>query len=155
MGAHVTGVSSARNAERVLALGADEVIDYKTSDYTRLDADYDLIVDNVGNHSVLANRRALVAGGRMVMVAGGHGDWLGPLANLLQALVVSPFVDEQFTPLLAELRAEDLATIADMMAAGEVRSVIDRHYPLEGIAEAIEYSESGRARGKIIVDVGS
>ena len=155
MGAHVTGVSSARNAERVLALGADEVIDYKTSDYTRLDADYDLIVDNVGNHSVLANRRALVPGGRMVIVAGGYGDWLGPLVNPLQAMLVSPFVDEQFVTLLARLRAEDLATIADMMAAGEVRSVIDRHYPLEEIAAAIEHSESGRARGKIIIDVGS
>ncbi len=153
IGAHVTGVSSARNAERVLALGADEVIDYTTSDYTRLDADYDLIVDNVGNHSVLANRRALVPGGRMVMVAGGHGDWIGPFANHAQALVVSLFVDEQFTPLMARLKADDLVTIADMMAAGELRSVIDRHYPLEEIAEAVEYSESGRARGKIIVDL--
>ena len=155
MGAHVTGVSSARNAERVLGLGADAVIDYKTSDYTRLDEEYDLIVDNVGNHSVLANRRALAPGGRMVMVAGGHGDWLGPVANPLQALVISPFIDEQMTMLLAQLKAEDLATIADMMAAGELRSVIDRHYSLEQIAEAVEYSESGRARGKIIIDMNA
>ena len=152
MGAHVTGVSSARNAERVLALGADAVIDYKTADYTRLPERYDLIVDNVGNHSVLANRRALAPGGRMVMVAGGHGDWLGPLANPLQALLVSPFVDEQFILLLAQLRAADLVTIGDMMAAGTLRSEIDRHYPLQEIAAAVEYSESGRARGKIIID---
>ena len=155
MGAHVTGVCSTRNAERVLALGADAVIDYKTSDYTRQDIQYDLIVDNVGNHSVFANRRALAPGGHMVMVAGGYGDWLGPFTNPLQALVVSPFVDQQFTTLLAQLRADDLVTIAEMMAAGELQSVIDRHYPLQEIAAAVEYSESGRARGKIIVDTSA
>ncbi len=90
---------------------------------------------------------------RTYVVAGGHGDWIGPFTNHAQALVVSLFVDEQFTPLMARLKADDLVTIADMMAAGELRSVIDRHYPLEEIAEAVEYSESGRARGKIIVDL--
>jgi len=153
MGAHVTGVCSTRNVERVMALGADEVIDYKTDDYTEMDQTYDLIVDNVGNHSILANRRALAPGGRMVMVAGGYGDWIGPLANPLMSLVISPFVEEEFVMLLAELKSEDLATAAEMMAAGDLKTVIDQHYPLSEIADAIDYSESGRARGKIIIDL--
>jgi len=153
MGAHVTGVCSTRNIERVRALGADEVIDYKSDDYTQLGLSFDLIVDNVGNNSVLANRRVLAPGGRMVMVAGGYGDWIGPLANPLMALLISPFVDEKFELLLAELKSEDLATVAGMMAAGELQTVIDRHYPLDEIADAIDYSESGRARGKIIIDL--
>lgn len=153
MGATVTGVCSTRNVERVLALGADQVVDYKQLDYTEQETRYDLVIDLVGNHSVLANRRVLAADGRMVMVAGGKGDWIGPLENLIMAAVVSPFVDQTLVSLLARFDNADLETLAAMMASGELRSEIDRHYPLDQVAEAMAYSESGRARGKIILDV--
>ena len=153
MGATVTGVCSARNVERVLALGADRVIDYTLSDYTRGREEYDLIVDLVGNHSVRANRRVLASEGRMVMVAGGQGDWLGPLQNPIMAALLAPFVDQEFVTLLARLEKPDLETLAAMMAGGELRTVIDRHYPLSEVAEAIAYSETGRAQGKIILDI--
>ena len=153
MGAVVTGVCSTRNVERVLALGADTIVDYTQSDYTEQTAQYDLIVDLVGNHSVLANSRVLAPGGRMVMVAGGHGDWLGPLRNPVMATVLSPFLEHEFTTLLAQLNGPDLEHLASLMASGDLKSVIDRHYPLSQVAEAIAYSETGRARGKIIIDV--
>ena len=153
MGATVTGVCSTRNVERVLALGADRVIDYTLSDYTAGDEEYDLVVDLVGNHSVQANRRVLADGGRMVIVAGGQGDWLGPLKNPIMAALLSPFVEQEFITLLAHLDKPDLEALAAMMAAGKLHPVIDRHYPLAKVAEAIAYSETGRAQGKIIVDI--
>ena len=153
MGASVTGVCSTRNAERVLALGADRVIDYTVDDYTRDAERYDLIVDMVGNRSIVENRRIMKPDARMVIVAGGVGDWIGPFGNPIAAMVVAPFVPQRFTTLFATLNAEDLETLAGMMSRGQVRSTIDRHYPLEKIAEAISYSESGRARGKIIIDI--
>ncbi|GHD37090.1 NAD(P)-dependent alcohol dehydrogenase [Halioglobus pacificus] len=153
MGAHVTGVASARNHQRVLDLGADEMIDYRSRDYTQEDARYDLIVDNVGNHSVFANHDVLAPGGSLVMVAGGYGDWVGPFKGTIGAMILQPFVDEDIRSLMAVFKAQDLQVIADMMATGQLRSQIDTHYALGDIAAAIDYSESGRARGKIIIDI--
>ena len=66
-------------------------------------------------------------------------------------MILSPFVDQTFAPFLARMKQDDLAVIADMMAAGRVRTVIDRRFPLAETADAIRYSETGRARGKIII----
>ena len=155
MGAEVHGVCSTRNVERVYALGADRVFDYKKESYLESGERYDLIVDNVGNHSLLANRKVMTETGTLVIVGGQGGDWIGPLVRPLSAMVLSPFVDQAFTPFIARLRADDLAVLADMMAAGQVRPVIDRRFPLAETADAIRYSETGRARGKIIITMDS
>lgn len=155
MGAEVHGVCSTRNVERVLGLGADRVFDYKKEDYTDSGEQYDLIVDMVGNNSVLTNSGLLTPDGRLVIVGGAKGDWVGPLAGPLSALFFSPMVDQQLITLLATLTGDDLAEVGRLMAAGEVTPVIDRHYPLLQTAEAIRYSETGRARGKIIIDVAA
>ena len=153
LGADVTGVCSTRNVEMVRSLGADHVIDYKQQNYTEGDQAYDLIIDMVGNHSITANRRVLNDDGILVLVGGAKGDWVGPLKRPISAMFVSPFVDEEIITLLARLDQDDLGTLAELMQAGEVTPVIDRHYPLAEVPEAIRYSESGRARGKIIIDV--
>ena len=153
MGAEVTGVCSTRNVAMVRSIGADRVIDYKTSDYTMGDERYDLIIDMVGNHSLRKNRRVLTPDGRLVMVGGATGNWFAALAGPLKALIYSKFVDQQFITLLAQLNDEDLAIIGNMIEKGAVTPIIDRRYPLSDIAAAIEYSETGRARGKIIVEV--
>jgi len=153
MGAEVTGVCSTRNVDLVRSLGADRVIDYKQEDYTKAGRRWDLIVDNVGNHTVLANRRVLSDDGRYVIVGGPSGDWLGPLARPLWATLVNIFVDQELVMLLAQQSRADLETLAGMLGSGQLRTVIDRHFAVEDIADAIRYSESGRARGKIIIDV--
>jgi NADPH:quinone reductase-like Zn-dependent oxidoreductase len=153
LGAEVTGVCSERNTALVRSLGADHVIDYRSQDYTTGDERYDVIIDNVGNHSPGQNRRALVPGGKLVMVGGPSGNWIGPLKNPLQALVLSPFADQEFILFLAEMNQQDLAYLGDLMASGQVKAVIDRRYPLAQVPDAIRYSEEGRARGKIIIDV--
>ena len=155
MGAEVHGVCSTRNVEMVRSLGADRVIDYKKENYTHGDVKYDVIIDNVGNHSLMTNRRVMADDGILVIVGGSPGDWLGPLMRPLGALIVSPMVSQQFLPFLARISRDDLQVLADLMETGEMSSVIDRRYSLDDVPEAIRYSESGRARGKVIVTVDS
>jgi len=151
MGAEVTGVSSAGNHPMVRKLGADHVIDYKQEDYTQGSERYDLIVDMVGNHSVRANSGVLTSGGRLVIVGGSKGDWIGPLGKPLQALLYGPFIEQEMIILMAKLNSEDLNTLAGLMASGQLSPVIGHHYPLAEIREAMALSESSRARGKIAI----
>ena len=152
-GAEVTGVCSTRNVEMVRSIGADHVIDCTQDDYTESEQRYDLIIDMVGNHSLAANRRVLEPDGKFVIVGGPKGNWFGPVMNPIKALVVSPFVGQDMGMMLAQLLQDDLAILGDLMQAGKVTPVIDRHYRLNEVAAAIRYSEEGHARGKIIIDV--
>jgi NADPH:quinone reductase-like Zn-dependent oxidoreductase len=151
-GAEVTGVCSARNAELVRSLGADHVIDYAKEDFASGSARYNLIVDNVGNHSLAAYARVLQPKGRVVIVGAAPGDWLGPIAAPLEALALSPFTGK-FQPIIAQLGHDDLIILADLMQAGKLTPVIDRHFPLAQVPAAISYLESGHARGKVVIDV--
>jgi NADPH:quinone reductase-like Zn-dependent oxidoreductase len=150
-GAEVTGVSSTRNVELVRSLGADQVFDYTREDYTRSGQVWDVIVDMVGNHSIGANRAVLEPGGILVIVGGPKGDWIAPIVSPVKALVIEPFVDEELVGLMARLVQEDLVILGELMAAGEVTPVIDRRYGLSEVPDAIRYSETGRARGKIVI----
>ncbi len=152
-GAEVTGVCSTRNVKMVRSIGADHVFDYTKEDYTESGKRYDLIIDMVGNHSLSANRRALKPDGTFVIVGGGKGNWLGPMMSPIKALMLSPFVEQELVMILAELRQDDLAILGDLMQAGKVTPVIDRHYRLSEVPIAIRYSEEGHARGKIIINL--
>ena len=153
LGAEVTGVCSTRNVEMVRAIGADHVFDYTKENYTESGEHYDIIIDNVGNHPLLANRRVLNPEGVLVMIGGAKGDWLGPVMSPLKALMISPFVSQEFVMILAQLKQEDLTILGDLMQAGEVTPVIDRRFRLNEVPAAIRYSEEGHARGKIIIDL--
>jgi NADPH:quinone reductase-like Zn-dependent oxidoreductase len=152
MGAEVHGVCSTRNVELVASLGADKVWDYKKEDYTESDERYDLIVDMVGNHSLSKNRRVMSAEGRLVIVGGPSGNWIGPLKRPLAAMLLGPFVDQQLILLLAQLKQDDLDEVAALVSNGAVQPVIDRRFSLEDVPAAISYSEEGRARGKILIE---
>ena len=153
IGAEVTGVCSARNAQMVRSIGADHVIDYKQENYTQSGQHYDLIIDMIGNHSLSDNRQVLTPEGILVMVGGGKGDWVGPLTGPLKASLYAPCVDQEFKLLIAQMRKKDLETLADLMEAGEMTPVIDRRYTLSEVPAAIRYSEEGHARGKIVINV--
>ena len=152
-GATVSGVCSTRNVEMVRSIGADRVFDYKRESYLEAGERFDLIVDMVGNHSPSANHKVLNDGGRLVIVGGPKGNWLAPFKRPLQAMWLGNFVDNEIVTLFARLDAASLEAIAALMAAGELTPVVDRHYPLAEVPDAIRYSESRRARGKIIVDM--
>jgi NADPH:quinone reductase-like Zn-dependent oxidoreductase len=153
MGAEVYGVSSTRNVERVKAIGADHVYDYKKESYIDSDGQFDLIVDMVGNHSITDNRSVLKPGGRYVIVGGPKGNWFGPLAGPISAMIQNSFVDEELIFFVASLTQKDTEALAELMQQGKVIPVIDKVYDFEQVPEAISYSETGRARGKIIIKI--
>ncbi len=152
-GAEVTGVCSTRNVDMVRSIGADHVFDYKKENYTESEQKYDLILDMVGNHSLLANRRVLNPEGTLVLVGGAKGNWLAPLMGPIKALLLSPFVDQKLVLHLARMDKDDLAILGDLMRDGKVTPVIDSQYHISEVAAAIRQSEDGHARGKIIIDM--
>ncbi|MCI0349135.1 MAG: NAD(P)-dependent alcohol dehydrogenase [Acidobacteriales bacterium] len=153
LGANVTGVSSTRNLELVKSLGADQVIDYTKEDYTKGSERYDVIVDNVGNHSLSENRRVLTPKGTYVMVSGPKGRWLAPLDRVAAMMVYSKFVEQKMGMMLTQPSKSDLTFLSELMQAGKVTPVIDRRYKLSEVPQAIEYLETGRARGKVVITV--
>jgi len=155
LGAEATGVCSTRNVDMVRSLGADRVIDYTREDFTKGGQRYDVILDNVGNHSLSECRRVLNPKGKCVMVSGGSVNeqgWLGPgPAGLIAAPLLSCFSSRKMLFFLANLNQEDLATLCELMASGQLTPVIDRRYPLSEAAAAVRYLEEGHARGKVII----
>jgi NADPH:quinone reductase-like Zn-dependent oxidoreductase len=151
-GAEVTGVCSTRNVAMVRSIGADHVIDYTREDFTKGSLRYDLIVDNVGTHSLSEYRRVLNPQGALVMVGGPNdGRWIGPLSASIKAMLVGPFVSQKLVFILAQLKQGDLDVLRDLMQTGKLTPVIDRRYKLSETAEAIRYIEEGHARGKVII----
>jgi NADPH:quinone reductase-like Zn-dependent oxidoreductase len=156
-GAEVTGVCSGRNADMVRSIGADHVIDYTKEDFTKGEQRYDLILDNVGNRSLLECRRVLNPTGIYVGIGGGgvnDGRWTGPLIGVIKMLGLKPFVTQEMSLMLAEMNKKDLTILGDLMQAGKVKPVIDRTYTLSQLPEALRYLEEGHARGKVIITVG-
>jgi NADPH:quinone reductase-like Zn-dependent oxidoreductase len=153
-GAHVTGVCSGRNEPLVRSLGAEQVIDYKKEDFTRGDRRYDLMLDNVGTQPMSGFRRVLKPKGICVLIGGGgpdEGRWIGPMSRPLKALLFRPFLSQKFTMILADVNQKDLTFLADLMATGKVKPVIDRTYTLSQTADALRYLEKGHARGKVVI----
>jgi NADPH:quinone reductase-like Zn-dependent oxidoreductase len=151
-GAEVTGVCSTRNVELVRSLGADHVVDYTRQDFTRSGGPYDLIVDNVGNRSFLALRRALTATATVVPVGAPRGH-VGPLVAMVSPRLIGPFVSQRIVGMLTDVTRDDLLFITALIDARQVAPVIDRRYPLAEVADAIRYLETMRARGKVVINV--
>jgi NADPH:quinone reductase-like Zn-dependent oxidoreductase len=148
-GADVTGVCSTRNAGMVRSIGADRVIDYTQEDFTKGTQRYDLILDNVGNHSLSACRRVLNPKGRLVIAGGKEIGAI--LVRALQARVLSWFVSQDFGFFGARITKEDLMTLGEFMRAGKVTPVIDRRYRWSEVPQAMRYLEEGHARGKVVI----
>ena len=151
-GTNVTGVCSTRNVDLVRSIGADHVIDYTREDFTQGSQRYDLILDNVGTHSLLEYKRVMNPGGRFVLIGSTTpGNWFGWLSKPIQAWLLSPFTSQKFSMIFADLKQEDLGQLAALMQSGKLTPVIDRTYKLSESAEALRYLEKGHARGKVVV----
>jgi NADPH:quinone reductase-like Zn-dependent oxidoreductase len=156
LGATVTGVCGTRNVELVRSLGADEVIDYRTADFTRHGRRYDLVLDVAGSRSVWACRRVLTRKGTFVVVGGPAGRWLQPADRMFAAMAAAPFVSQRVAVADAVGRAEkrpNLMALTRFIEAGEVTPVIDRRYPFDDIRAAVRYQEEGHAPGKVVITV--
>lgn len=157
MGAEVTGVCSGRNVELVRSLGADHVIDYTKEDYTKNGQRYDVMLDNVANHSFSENIGVLNSQGKYVMIGGGGPEdqgFIGPLILPIKAALLRRFVTQEVGFMLADVTKNDLTYLAELVQTGKLKVVIDKTYPLSQLPDAMRYLETGRARGKVVVTVG-
>src|SRR5437660_759578 len=156
-GADVTGVCSTRNVDLVRSLGADHIIDYTKEDFTKGEQKYDVILDNVANHSLSECRRVLTPNGIYVMIGGGSANeqgFLGGLGKALNAAVYSRFVKQKMGMMMAQPSTQDLTLLAEMVQSGKLKTVIDRTYKsLSEVPDAIRYLEEGHAKGKVIITV--
>ncbi len=150
-GAEVTGVCSSRNVDLVRSLGADHVVDYTRTDFTRTDRRYDVILDNVEAQPLAAVRRALTPTGTLIPNSGRGGRWFGPLGRIIRARVLSGFTRQQLKPFVSVEKPRDLLTVADLLLTGQITPVIDRIYPLDEAAEALRHVGAGHTRGKVVV----
>ncbi len=153
LGAEVTGVCSTGNVDLVRSLGADHVIDYTRTDFTRTEKRYDVILDNVEAQPLEAVRRALTLTGTLIPNSGRGGRWLGPVGRIAKARVLSGFTRQQLKPFLSVGKRQDLLTLADLLTTGQVTPVIDRIYPLDEAADALRYVGAGHSRGKVVITV--
>jgi len=149
-GAEVTAVCSTRNVVAARSLGADHVIDYSREDFTKSGQRYDLIFGANAYHSIFDYRRALSRNGIYAMPGGG---W----SQILQAMLLGPILSvmgsRKMSFFAANINTKDLVFLKDLLESGKVVPVIDRRYPLSGVAEAVRYLEEGHAQGKVVITV--
>jgi NADPH:quinone reductase-like Zn-dependent oxidoreductase len=150
-GAEVTGVCSTKNVELVRSIGADHVIDYTEEDFRKGGPRYDLILDNVGDHSMSATRQALTPNGTLLSNGGGHAG--GALGRIIRLAIVSMFVRQQGKPSPKFQNRADLQSLKELVEAGKVRPVIDGTWPLRETPKAIGHVAAGHARGTVVIAV--
>jgi len=154
LGAEVTGVCSTRNVDMVRALGADHVIDYTREDFTRGGRRYDLMLDNVGNHSLVECRRVVARDGVYFASFGRPANrWLGPFVTLLGMAVLSRFVSQRLVSLTPDRTRGFLSDLKDLIELGDVEPVIDKTFDLAEVPDAMRYLETGHARAKVVITV--
>lgn len=142
LGCEVTGVCSTRNLAVAQQLGADHVIDYSKQSVLAAQQTYDLFFDAVANQHFSVVRPLLKPNGIYVSP-------IPAIANMLFAPIANRFRQQQNRYLWVEPNAQALRAITALVDSGHLRPLIDRSYPIEQIADAHRYSESGRAVGKI------
>lgn len=152
MGATVTGVCSTTKMDLVRSLGADHVIDHTKVDYTTTGERYDWILSSEPHHWLLRYRRALRPKGVYVTLGAPSTK---SFFSLLAGTLISKFSSYSMGLMLwwKPFHAPDVETLKNLIAAGKLKPVIDRRYPLSEVVEALRYVDDGRAMGKVIISV--
>ncbi|WHY27345.1 NADP-dependent oxidoreductase [Bacillus wiedmannii] len=165
MGATVTTTASEAGADLVTSLGADEIINYKTEKFEDILTNYDAVFDTIGGTTLEKSFNIIKSGGNIVSVSGmpnarfGKEFGSGFFKTLLFSFASKKLTalekqhNAQYSFLFMKPSGDQLRTIANYIEAGKIKPVIDRVFPFEDAQKAMEYSESGRAKGKIIVKI--
>src|SRR5436853_208025 len=157
MGAEVTGVCSTPNVDLVKSIGADHVIDYTKEDFTKGDQHYDVLFDNIQNHTFSERRRVLTPNGICILAGvGGSGmrkETFFNLAGSLTAALRSKFATEKFVMFGVDINQKDLGVLRDLTGSGKIVPALTKTYPLIETAAAYNYLETGHASGKIAITI--
>ncbi|WP_028474037.1 NADP-dependent oxidoreductase [Nocardioides alkalitolerans] len=162
LGAHVATTARGGDAERLRALGVDEVVDYTTQDFTQVLSGYDVVLDSLGGANLTSSLEVLRPGGIAVSVVGpptpSFARQLGrpvlaPVMWLLSARVRARArrLGVRYSFLFMRADGDRLAQLAALYDAGVLRPVLDRTFPFDETLEAVSYVEQGRAKGKVVV----
>lgn len=152
MGADVTAVCSTDNVALMGELGATSVIDRTVTDFTAAGT-WDVIIDNVENRSLADVRRALTPTGTLVLNSGTGAGGLRMLIRLVAPVLRSRFSRQTLRRYLSSPNTADLELLAGMVERGSLRTVIGGRHPLRETEAALRVIESGRARGKLVIEV--
>jgi NADPH:quinone reductase-like Zn-dependent oxidoreductase len=156
LGARVDAVCSLPNADLARSIGADDVIDYTSQDFTRSGRRYDVLLDIAGSRPVFACRRVLAPRGTLVLIGGPAGRWLQPAGHMFSALAMAPLVSQRIAmadTVSCTAKKQILMALTTLIEDGKVTPVISRTYPLHDIQEAVRYQEQGHAAGKVVVTI--
>ncbi|MHA2171194.1 MAG: NAD(P)-dependent alcohol dehydrogenase [Candidatus Kariarchaeaceae archaeon] len=147
--AEITAVCSEKNAQLVLNLGADRVIDYTKEDFTKSDVKYDLIFDTLGKVSLKKWKTSLKEDG----IFANSGSPYMSMTRFFLANLGNRFRTKKHLSKTTETNKEDLEFLAKLIDEGYIKSVIERAYSLEETAEAQTYYEKGHTAGKVVINV--
>jgi NADPH:quinone reductase-like Zn-dependent oxidoreductase len=154
LGADVTAVASTRNLELLRSIGADHVVDYTKADFTGNGKRYDVILDNVSNHSLTRLRRSLTPTGVLIPNGGNFGNrWFASAGRLIRATVLFRFGTQRLGRFLVSTRHVDLVTLKDLIEGGKVTPILTGTYPLGSAGRAIDHVGAGHAQGKVAITV--
>ena len=149
---HVTAVCSSRNVETARSLGADRVVDYSQEDFTKLDEQFDLVLDIAGSRPWRHVKRVLAPKAAVVLIGGSRENrLLGPLGHVIRFRLAAIGSGRRLSFFIAKLTKEDMETLRDLLAAGQLRSVLDTQYPLGELTAALDQMGEGHCQGKIVV----
>jgi NADPH:quinone reductase-like Zn-dependent oxidoreductase len=151
--AQVTGVCSGQHADLVRGLGAENVIDYTERSFTTGAVRYDLVLQLGGTYSPVAVRKVLTRRGTLIQSFGDGSRLLGPLGNMIKAMVLNAISGQTLKPFTAKVTASALSEISSLIESGHITPVIDRAFPLAEAAAAVDLVEVGTPAGKVIVVV--
>jgi NADPH:quinone reductase-like Zn-dependent oxidoreductase len=148
LGADVTAVCNSNNADLVLSLGANRIIDYTKDDFTSSDEKYNFVFDAVGKSTFGKCKSLLISGGVYI------SSELGPMnQNPILALTTRIIGDKKVKFPLPTDRARSLRFIKKLYEEGKFKAVIDRKYSLDNIVKAFEYVEQGQKIGNVVIDM--
>lgn len=167
LGAYVATTTSGANRELVKRLGADVVVDYKQSDFATSLHNYDVVLDTQGGATLMKSVRVLKRGGKLISISGppdpdfaraSGAPWfvrmaMGLLSYRIRALARRHQVRYSFLFMRAD--GEQLRRIAELVDAGAIRPVVDKVFPFAATVEALDYIETGRAKGKVVIKMGA
>lgn len=149
IGAMVTCVDREEKFEILRSLGADELIDYRKTDYTKTGIQYDYILEVTARRSVRDYKRALKPGGVFAMIGGSMG-WLIVQMMLIQPLL-SKFSNKKLGIMGYHVNSDGLTELSRLFEEGKISPIIDKRFPLAASADAFRYYQQGTFTGKIVI----